>query len=95
MVLVCEFPVDKLTKHQFARRVHNMKIRFSIATLFLTAGLSSASAETRPAKSKYNVLFIISDDLTATALSCYGNKVCSTPNIDRLADRGTRLTRGY
>ena len=25
---------------------------------------------------KMNVLFIISDDLTATALSCYGNRVC-------------------
>lgn len=43
----------------------------------------------------YNVLFIISDDLTATALSCYGNKVCKTPNIDRLAERGTRFTRAY
>ncbi|MCP4850049.1 MAG: sulfatase [Verrucomicrobiaceae bacterium] len=43
----------------------------------------------------YNVLFIISDDLTATALSCYGNKVCKTPNIDSLAERGTRFTRTY
>ncbi|MDA7681873.1 sulfatase-like hydrolase/transferase [Verrucomicrobiales bacterium] len=42
---------------------------------------------------KYNVLFIISDDLTSTALSCYGNKVCNTPNIDSLAERGTRFTR--
>ena len=44
---------------------------------------------------KYNVLFIISDDLTATALSCYGNEVCHTPNIDSIAARGTRFTRAY
>lgn len=42
-----------------------------------------------------NVLLIVSDDLTATALSCYGNKVCRTPNIDRLAAVGTRFTRAF
>jgi len=42
-----------------------------------------------------NVLFIISDDLTAEALSCYGNEVCETPNIDALAAQGTRFTRTY
>ena len=44
---------------------------------------------------RFNVLFIISDDLTATALSCYGNAVCETPNIDRLAARGTRFTQAF
>ena len=47
------------------------------------------------AKKPFNVLFIISDDLTANALSCYGNTVCKTPNIDALAARGTRFTRAY
>ncbi|MEM7476025.1 MAG: sulfatase-like hydrolase/transferase, partial [Planctomycetota bacterium] len=50
-----------------------------------------AGADTKP----YNVLFIISDDLTSTALSCYGNTVCKTPNIDAIAARGTRYTRAY
>jgi len=47
------------------------------------------------AAKQYNVLFIISDDLTSTALSCYGNTVCRTPNIDALAAKGTRFTRAY
>lgn len=42
-----------------------------------------------------NVLFIICDDLTATALSCYGNTVSQTPNIDRIAARGTRYTSAF
>jgi iduronate 2-sulfatase len=47
------------------------------------------------AEKPYNVLFIISDDLTATALGCYGNTVCKTPNIDKLATEGTQFTRAY
>jgi iduronate 2-sulfatase len=54
-----------------------------------------AAATPESASRKFNVLFIISDDLTSTALSCYGNKVCNTPNIDRLAARGTRFTGAY
>lgn len=54
-----------------------------------------ALAEQDAFKQPYNVLFIISDDLTATALSCYGNTVCKTPNIDAIAARGTRFTRAY
>lgn len=46
-------------------------------------------------ESRYNVLFIIADDLTATALSCYGNEVCQTPNIDAIAQAGVRYTRAY
>ncbi len=64
--------------------------RYACLVLLLTTALPAAGAE-----AKYNVLFIISDDLTYTALSCYGNKVCKTPNIDSLATRGTRFTRAY
>lgn len=44
---------------------------------------------------KPNVLFIISDDLTATSVSSYENTMSRTPNIDRLASKGTRFTRAY
>ena len=44
---------------------------------------------------KMNVLFIISDDLTTTAVSSYENKACHTPNIDKLASEGIRYTRAY
>ena len=44
---------------------------------------------------KPNVLFIISDDLTATAVSSYENKTCKTPNIDKLASEGVQFTKAY
>ncbi len=40
---------------------------------------------------KPNVIFILADDLGSGDLSCYGGPV-STPNIDRLAQRGLRFT---
>ena len=69
-----------------------MKIKFKtplLLTLLFFVNLGFAKNQ------KFNVLFIISDDLTSTALSCYGNTVCNTPNIDRLAEQGTRFTRAY
>ncbi|MCB1203819.1 MAG: sulfatase [Verrucomicrobiae bacterium] len=63
-----------------------------IAILAGLAGLTSLSAAEPP---RYNVLFLIADDLTRTALSCYGNQVCETPNIDRIAAEGVRFTRAY
>ncbi|HHY86407.1 MAG TPA: sulfatase [Verrucomicrobia bacterium] len=48
------------------------------------------SAETN----RFNVLFIISDDLRCE-LGSYGSKPVKTPNIDRLAAAGVRFDRAY
>ncbi|WP_340110690.1 sulfatase [Maribellus mangrovi] len=44
---------------------------------------------------KLNVLFIITDDLTTTAVSAYENKASFTPNIDKLASEGVLYTSAY
>ena len=57
--------------------------------------LISLSVAVAADEKKYNVLFVISDDLTATAIGSYGNKVCKTPNIDKLASEGIRFSRAF
>jgi choline-sulfatase len=42
-----------------------------------------------------NVLFICSDEHTRHAANCYGSTFISSPNIDRLAENGTRYTSAY
>jgi len=54
----------------------------------------TANTSAPPAKPKYNVLFIISDDLRPE-LGCYGNTMIKTPNVDALAARGTRFDHAY
>ncbi|MBX9452435.1 MAG: sulfatase [Mesorhizobium sp.] len=42
-----------------------------------------------------NILFIMSDDHAANAISAYGSGLNHTPNIDRLAQEGMRLDHCY
>jgi arylsulfatase A-like enzyme len=68
-----------------------MLFRSLLATAFLfIAGFYSLAADRPP-----NVILILIDDMGWTDLSCYGSKFYETPNIDRLAASGMRLTHGY
>jgi choline-sulfatase len=42
-----------------------------------------------------NLLIILSDEHQREALGCYGHPLVQTPNLDRLAARGTRFTNAY
>jgi arylsulfatase A-like enzyme len=62
------------------------------AVLFPSCGGKEDKSESpiRP-----NIIFILADDMGYGDLACYGNKYIKTPNIDRLAETGTRFTQCY
>lgn len=62
---------------------------FTVLLLLSADFVSAADPEIR------NVLFIVSDDLKASVLGCYGDRFCKTPNIDRLAKRGMVFEKAY
>ncbi|MRH99685.1 sulfatase-like hydrolase/transferase [Kriegella sp. EG-1] len=72
--------------------MHKIKLIFIAVSLF---NIATIIAQSKLKNKKPNVLFIIADDLTATALSSYENQAIKTPNIDALAAQGTRYTRTY
>jgi arylsulfatase A-like enzyme len=47
------------------------------------------------AATKPNILFIMSDDHAAHAISAYGSRVNQTPNLDRIANDGMLFTRCF
>ena len=49
-----------------------------------------AAAADRP-----HIVFILTDDMGAGDLGCYGGTIAATPNVDRLAKEGMRFTRYY
>ncbi len=56
-----------------------------------TAGVMSAAG----ARSRPNIIFIMSDDHAAHAISAYGSRINKTPNIDRLAIGGMKLNNCF
>lgn len=62
----------------------------SLLLLFFLASVSQAQATRKP-----NVVFILVDDMGYADLSSFGSKDIRTPNIDRLAKEGVKLTQAY
>ena len=61
-------------------------MRTAILMLLLAFLAGPAAAADRP-----NIIFVMSDDHAAHAISAYGSRVNATPNIDRLAREGMRF----
>lgn len=62
-------------------------MRLLIILLFIT---SSCFAQKRP-----NIIYIMSDDHDADAISAYNKQFINTPNIDRLAKEGMKFNKAF
>jgi arylsulfatase A len=69
-----------------------MRIQFALP-LILLAGLLPAGRAA--AQEKPNIIVILADDLGYADVGCYGAKGFATPNLDRMAKEGLRLTSFY
>ena len=73
-----------------------MNRRYFLKTIGLTAASLAVSQRAGGSENRQkpgtanrpNIIFIMSDDHAAHALSCYGSKINKTPNLDRLAKEG-------
>jgi arylsulfatase A-like enzyme len=65
-----------------------------VASVAITCSFASPSCAQFEAKGS-NVLLILVDDLGYGDLGCYGSKTVKTPQVDRLAKEGVRLTDCY
>lgn len=67
------------------------------ALLLLAVLLASPALRAEPpsAPAVRNVLFLISDDLKASVLGCYGDRFCKTPHLDQLAAESVVFERAY
>eukprot|EP01031_Cornospumella_fuschlensis_P007718 gene7718-9554_t len=65
-------------------------IRCLALSVLLLAALATDASARQP-----NIVFIIADDLGYGDLGCYGQKIIRTPNLDRMAGEGMRLTQHY
>ena len=66
-----------------------LQVLLTVAVVTVNA-LFAADPQTKP-----NFIWIMADDLGYGDLGCYGQKVITTPNIDRMANEGLRFTHFY
>ena len=68
----------------------------NLLTVFVCLSLMAIGhAQSPKAKEKPNIVVFLCDDLGYGDLSSYGHPVINTPNIDKLAEAGIKLTQFY
>jgi len=73
----------------------NRRIPFTLITLLLAPLTISSASEPAMPPAKPNIIYILLDDAGYGDFGCYGQKMLATPNVDRMASEGMKLTRHY
>lgn len=84
--------------NQFTMIINLRNLLYAFILLFVAAACNSgseASEDQTTESRKPNIIYILADDLGYGDLSCYGQDLFSTPNIDQLAANGMRFTQHY
>ena len=66
-------------------------LKAAYALPLAAAGLTACGGDARQEQERPNIIFIMTDDHTTQAMSCYGSRLIETPNMDRLAAEGIRF----
>src|SRR5215472_8133969 len=87
-VLESCWKMSRITRRKFLRQT-------ALGTAGAAFPLILSATKSRPATRKFNVLFLMSDDMRVE-LGCYGSMFhAKTPNLDALAKSGVRFDRNY
>jgi len=78
-----------------SRRDFLKAVGLGIASLAVSGCESATHFSASKPRKRPNILFIMSDDHAAPAISCYGGKLNKTPNIDRIANEGIRFNNCF
>jgi len=65
------------------------------ALIFLVLLLATETARSQKSDKRPNIIVILADDMGYGDLGCYGHPTISTPELDKMATEGMRLTQCY
>ena len=76
-------------------RFTKISVTLILLLSFTTVLYSAENTDQKPSSERPNILVVLCDDLGYGDLACYGHPVIKSPNIDRFAQAGLKLTSCY
>ncbi len=85
-----------MSRHRYSRRDFLRSVGLGAGALAVSRRFAALQAQAAPvAADKPNIIIIFADDLGYGDLGCFGHPTIRTPNLDRMAAEGMKLTQFY